>query len=116
MVTHDMAVHANLTDRVAIMYAGQLVEVAKTLDMFENPLHCYSKYLIGSLPKIGDKAYRVSAPGNPPVLSDPPPGCRFQDRCPEGSDRCCEETPPLREVAEGHTVACFRVFDKMGIS
>lgn len=113
MVTHDMAVHANLAHRVAIMYAGQIVEVAKTRDMFKNPLHCYSKYLIGSLPKIGDKAYRVSAPGNPPVLSDPPPGCRFQDRCPDQFTRCCEESPPLLEVGGGHTVACFRVFEEM---
>ncbi len=116
MVTHDMAVHANLTDRVAIMYAGQIVEEAKTRDMFKKPLHCYSKYLIGSLPRIGDKAYRISAPGNPPVLNDPLPGCRFQDRCPDCSDRCCKETPPLREVEEGHKVACFRVFDEMGVS
>jgi peptide/nickel transport system ATP-binding protein len=110
-----MAVHANLTHRVAIMYAGQLVEVAKTHDIFKNPLHCYSKYLIGSLPRIGDKAYRVSAPGNPPVLSDPPPGCRFQDRCPDQSTLCCEESPPLVEVEEGHTVACFRVFEEKGM-
>ena len=115
MVTHDMAVHANLAHRVAIMYAGKLVEVANTRDIFKNPLHCYSKYLIGSLPKIGDKAYRVSAPGDPPVLSDPPPGCRFQDRCPDRFVRCCEETPPLREVEEGHTVACFRVFEEEGM-
>ena len=111
MVTHDMAVHANLTDRVAIMYAGQIVEVGKTRDIFKNPQHCYSKYLIGSLPKIGDKAYRVSAPGDPPVLSDPPPGCRFLDRCPDHLPRCSEETPQLCEVEEGHTVACFRVFE-----
>jgi peptide/nickel transport system ATP-binding protein len=115
MVTHDMAVHANLTHRVAIMYAGKIVEVGKTRDIFKRPLHCYSKYLIGSLPKIGDKAYRVSAPGNPPVLSDPPPGCRFQDRCPDQSARCCEENPPLLEVGDGHMVACFRVFEEMGV-
>ncbi len=114
IVTHDMAVHANLANRVAIMYAGKIVEEGKTRDIFKNPLHCYSQYLIGSLPKIGDKSYRLSAPGNPPLLIDPSEGCRFQERCPESSKRCCEESPPLVDIGDGHKVACFLVFEEMG--
>lgn len=66
LVTHDMAVHANITDRMGIMYAGMFVEEGKTDEIFENPLHPYTKFLIGSLPKMGDKSYKVSAPGSPP--------------------------------------------------
>ncbi len=83
--------------------------------MFKKPLHCYSKYLIGSLPRIGDKAYRISA-SNPPVLNDPLLRLLFSGSLSDCSDRCCKETPPLREVEEGHKVACFRVFDEMGVS
>ena len=114
IVTHDMAVHANLTNRVAIMYAGQIVEEGNTRDIFKQPLHCYSQYLIGSLPRIGDKSYRVSAPGSPPLLTDPPEGCRFQERCPEAFSRCCEESPPLVDFGNGHKVACFKAFKEMG--
>jgi peptide/nickel transport system ATP-binding protein len=109
IVTHDMAVHANFAHRVAIMYAGKIVELGNTRDIFANPLHCYTKYLIGSLPKIGDKAYRESVPGNPPLLIEPPNGCWFAERCPEVQSLCSEQTPALVDVGNGHKVACFRV-------
>lgn len=109
MVTHDMAVHANFAQRVAIMYAGKIVELGKTKDIFARPLHCYTKYLIGSLPKIGDKTYRESVPGNPPALTEAHQGCWFAERCPEVQARCREQTPALVEVGDGHKAACFRV-------
>ncbi|PMQ01229.1 MAG: ABC transporter ATP-binding protein [Dictyoglomus sp. NZ13-RE01] len=107
IVTHDMAVHANIADRIAIMYAGKIVEVGKTEDIFKLPKHPYTKYLIESLPKIGDKSPRVSAPGSPPSLLNPPPGCRFHPRCPYAMDICKEKIPELVEVENGHKVACF---------
>lgn len=109
LVTHDMAVHANMTDRIAIMYAGKIVEEAKTRDIFKNPLHPYTKYLIGSLPDIGDKSYKISAPGAPPSLVNPPEGCRFHQRCSSAKGICKESPPSLTEVEEEHKVACFFV-------
>ena len=76
-VTHDMAVHANLTDRLGIMYAGRLVEEGRTRDVFKRPLHPYTAHLISSLPRIGDEAPKKGLEGSPPSLADPPPGCRF---------------------------------------
>ncbi len=107
MVTHDMAIHANMADRLAIMYAGRIVEEAKVDDIFFSPAHPYTQYLIGSLPEIGDKSYKVSAPGAPPNLADPPAGCRFHPRCPEAKPECMEQMPELVTIGEGHKVACF---------
>jgi peptide/nickel transport system ATP-binding protein len=112
LVSHDMAVHANIADRVGIMYAGRIVEVAKVEDIFEAPRHPYTKHLIQSLPMIGDKSYRESIPGAPPNLANPPEGCRFHPRCPYIMDRCQQEVPPFLPVAEGrndHRVACFLI-------
>jgi peptide/nickel transport system ATP-binding protein len=109
MVTHDMAIHANMADRLAIMYAGRIVEEAKVDDIFFSPLHPYTKFLIGSLPEIGDKSYKISAPGAPPNLAHPPEGCRFNPRCPETEPRCREAMPELVTVGEEHRVACFLV-------
>jgi len=107
MVTHDMAVHAELTDRIGIMYAGKMVEVASTREIFKEPLHPYTQYLINSLPKIGDKTERVSVPGAPPSLANPPSGCRFHPRCPYAEQICKEQEPPFEELRPGHFVACF---------
>jgi peptide/nickel transport system ATP-binding protein len=100
-------VHANLADRLAIMYAGKIVEEAPTAELFGNPLHPYTSYLIRSLPRIGDKTYKVSAPGAPPSLANLPEGCRFHPRCPHAMDACRTEEPELLDVASGHNVACF---------
>jgi peptide/nickel transport system ATP-binding protein len=107
LVTHDMAVHANLADRLAIMYAGKIVEEAPTAEVFGNPLHPYTSFLIRSLPRIGDKTYKVSAPGSPPSLANLPGGCRFHPRCPQAMDVCRKEEPGLLDVTPGHHVACF---------
>lgn len=107
LVTHDMGIHANLADRIAIMYAGQIIEEAPTEKIFGNPQHPYTYYLIHSLPRIGDKSYRISSPGRPPSLLDPPVGCRFLDRCEHRTDRCKQHRPPLVNIADDHKVACF---------
>jgi peptide/nickel transport system ATP-binding protein len=108
-VTHDMGVHAYLTDRLGIMYAGRLVEEATTPEMFRNPLHPYSKHLISSLPRIGDDMQRKGLEGAPPSLVDPPPGCRFHPRCPLAMEVCSHRVPDMIETAPGHRVACFAV-------
>ena len=106
MVTHDMAVHAQLTDKIAIMYVGKIVETGKTENIFKHPLHPYTRFLIGSLPKLGDKAQKLSAPGYPPSLADPPSGCAFHPRCPHVMDICKTKIPSLIG-ASGQQVACF---------
>jgi peptide/nickel transport system ATP-binding protein len=105
-VTHDMAVHANLTDRLGIMYAGRLVEEGRTRDLFMRPLHPYTAHLISSLPCIGDEAPKKGLEGSPPSLADPPPGCRFHPRCPLAIDICRREAPPMVEILPGHRAAC----------
>jgi len=107
MVTHDLAIHANLCDRLAVMYAGKIVEEADVESMFGAPKHPYTVMLLNSLPKLGDSSQRMSAPGAPPSLMDLPPGCRFHPRCPHVAELCRTETPDLIEVGKGHRVACF---------
>ncbi|MBW7965492.1 ABC transporter ATP-binding protein [Bradyrhizobium sp. BR 10261] len=108
-VTHDMGVHAHITDRLAIMYAGRLVEEAATAEIFRNPLHPYTQNLISSLPRIGEDAPRAGLGGAPPNLADPPSGCRFHPRCPLAREICSREVPVMREATAGHRVACFAV-------
>jgi peptide/nickel transport system ATP-binding protein len=112
VVTHDMGVHANLTDRVAVLYAGQLMEEADTATLFAQPRHPYTQHLISSLPKIDDKSERLSIPGRPPALDNPPPGCRFHPRCPYAMEVCKTEVPALEQVGPNHRVACFLVSEQ----
>lgn len=107
LVTHDMGIHANIATRMAIMYAGKIMEEASTEDIFNQPLHPYTQYLIHSLPKIGDKTPRESAPGSPPSLVEPPPGCLFHPRCSQAFPLCSQEVPELVRVNTDHKVACF---------
>lgn len=109
MVTHDMGVHANIADRIGIMYAGKIVEEAPTEKIFENPLHPYTQFLINSLPKFGDKTMRDSVPGSPPSLADLPSGCPFHPRCPHVKDICREQMPEFSYPDEDHRVACWLV-------
>src|SRR5213076_2313658 len=106
-VTHDMAVHANLADRLGIMYAGRLVEEGRTADLFRSPRHPYTAHLIASLPRLGDTAPKAGLSGTPPNLADPPAGCRFHPRCPLVMDICRREVPPMTAVGENRRVACF---------
>ena len=109
LVTHDLGVHAHVTDRLGIMYAGRLIEEAATAEIFRNPLHPYTRHLISSLPRIGDDVPREGLAGSPPNLADPPPGCRFHPRCPLAMDVCRREVPVMSETAPAHRVACFAV-------
>jgi peptide/nickel transport system ATP-binding protein len=106
-VTHDMSVHANMADRVGIIYAGRLVEEAPTRQLFTSPKHPYTAHLVASLPRIGDTTQRPALEGRPPSLADPPPGCRFHPRCPLATDICKREVPPLIEVAPNQRSACW---------
>ncbi len=109
LVTHDLAVHANVADRVAIMYAGRLVEEAPTRSIFQAPLHPYTQHLIQSLPVIGDKSEKASLGGAPPNLANPPSGCRFHPRCPYVMDKCRTVVPEMQLVTDRHRVACHLV-------
>jgi peptide/nickel transport system ATP-binding protein len=109
LVTHDMGVHANMADRIAIMYAGSIVEEATTQEIFGNPCHPYTRYLINSLPRFGEKSMRESVPGNPPSLSALPDGCPFHPRCPHVLRVCREQVPNLINIGNDHKVACWLI-------
>ncbi len=106
-ITHDMALAAEISDRIAVMYAGRIVEVADTETIFNNPLHPYTQGLLRSIPKLGYKGKLFSMKGEIPPLINPPSGCRFHPRCPKKFDPCDNEVPRLMEVEKGHKVACF---------
>ena len=107
LVTHDMGVHANIADRIGIMYAGRIVEEGTTEQIFEYPLHPYTQFLINSLPKFGDKNVRHSVPGSPPSLADLPTGCPFHPRCPHAMEICSQQMPEFTYPDEHHKVACW---------
>jgi peptide/nickel transport system ATP-binding protein len=113
LVTHDMAVHANVADRIAIMYAGRFVEEAPTEVIFNAPSHPYTQHLIRSLPMVGDKSSRISLGGSPPSLASPPEGCRFHPRCPVVMEVCRTEVPSMVELGGGHRAACHLVKEKV---
>jgi oligopeptide transport system ATP-binding protein len=109
IITHDMGVIAETADDVAVMYAGQIVEQASVLDLFENPEHPYTEALLGALPQLEGEGVRegrlTAIPGRPPDLVNPPEGCRFAARCPYSEQDSCSEHPQeLREIRPGHLV------------
>lgn len=106
IVSHDMGVHYQITNRMGIMYSGSLVEVGPTEEIFKSPAHPYTQMLIGALPKIGDKSIRQGVDGGPPSLKNPPPGCRFAPRCKKSCPKCTKEVPEFREIAPGRYAAC----------
>lgn len=112
LVTHDMGVHANVADRIGIMYAGKIVEEATTEKIFNEPVHPYTQFLINSLPKFGDKSVRDSVPGSPPSLADLPTGCPFHPRCPHVKDICRQQMPDFSQLDEDHKVACWLVEER----
>jgi peptide/nickel transport system ATP-binding protein len=103
-ITHDLGVVAELCDRVAVMYAGNVVEVAEVFELFKEPLHPYTSALLESIPRPGEEF--KSIPGVVPSLINPPKGCRFNDRCPYAMPNCRKIKPPLVEVKKDHFVAC----------
>jgi peptide/nickel transport system ATP-binding protein len=110
-ITHDLSILAQIADSILIMYAGRLAEKAATTTIVNEPLHPYTQALIASLPEVGvrhDQITLTGIPGRPPSLVNPPPGCRFRERCPFAFGKC-DQTPPFEEVKPGHHVACWKV-------
>jgi len=106
IITHNLAVVRQLTDRTYIMYAGNVVEVARTRDLFSEAMHPYTRGLMNSVPKLSGKGIAPGIKGMIPDYFDPPQGCRFRPRCDQVMT-ACKEKPPLFKVGEDHEVACF---------
>jgi peptide/nickel transport system ATP-binding protein len=109
IVSHDMGVHYQIANRMGIMYAGQMVEIGPTDEIFERPRHPYTQMLIAALPRIGDNSQKEGIPGKPPSLREPPPGCRFAERCLFAKPECRRAQPEMSIVGENHSAACFRL-------
>jgi len=109
-ITHDFGVVANMCHRVAVMYAGKILETATTREIFKAPKHPYTSALMQSVPRLDQKGGRLySIEGQPPSLRDLPPGCRFASRCTVAEDICRREEPEEVEISQGHFVSCWRV-------
>jgi peptide/nickel transport system ATP-binding protein len=107
-ISHDIAVIAEVTDSLGVMYAGQLVEYGPTASVFSRPRHPYTYLLLKSTPSItGPRHQLAPLQGEPPDLTNPPTGCRFHPRCPFVVDQCIAEKPPLIDIGGGHKVACW---------
>ncbi len=108
-ISHDLAVVKHLSDSIAVMYLGKLVEFSNKKDLFSNPLHPYTITLLSSVPTIKGEEKEVELKGEPPNPTNPPKGCPFNPRCPKKEDICERENPILEEICEGHFVACHMV-------
>jgi peptide/nickel transport system ATP-binding protein/oligopeptide transport system ATP-binding protein len=107
LITHNLGIVGDMADRVAVMYAGQIVELSPAKELLRRPLHPYTRALMNSVPKLGGGADRLSAiPGNVPRIGNFPPGCRFAPRCPIAKPECSEKIPELVEVEVGRWVRC----------
>jgi oligopeptide/dipeptide ABC transporter ATP-binding protein len=107
MITHDMGIIAKMTTRVVVMYAGNICEIAKTVDLYEHPRHPYTASLLAAVPRLDRKKTLSIIPGNIPNLIEPPSGCRFHPRCEYATEKCAEAPPALEEVEPDHFVACY---------
>jgi len=108
LITHNIGVVAELADRVAVMYAGKLVELAEVFPLFNDPLHPYTQGLLKSVPNIRlTEDHLQIMDGSPPDLINPPPGCKFHPRCSHAMERCRAEEPPLRKMQSGRWTACW---------
>ncbi len=108
LITHDLAVVAEVADRVCVMYAGQIVERGPVKELFRRPLHPYTQSLLGSVPRVDRPDKELHAiPGTVPNLIDPPAGCRFHPRCPHAMPVCQGQRPPMTDEGSAHAVACY---------
>ena len=107
LISHDIAASSELADCVAIMYAGQLVELSSSMVFYKEPLHPYSQRLMASVPHLREDKKLEFIAGQPPSLINPPKGCRFAPRCPSRFERCTQEEPPLVELGGGRKVKCW---------
>ena len=114
-VAHDLSMVKHISDRVAVMYLGQIVEITRSEELYSHPLHPYTQALLSAIPipdpliEAQRESKRIHLEGEVTSPIDPAPGCRFASRCPYATARCKEATPTLKEVGTGHEVACFRV-------
>jgi oligopeptide/dipeptide ABC transporter ATP-binding protein len=107
LITHDLSIVAGLCHRIAVMYAGRIIETGKVRDIYKNPAHPYTQALLEAIPHLGQKRERLAAiPGQPPSLLDPPAGCRFAPRCPKRMS-ICDEYPSATDIGDGHVVHCW---------
>ena len=107
-ITHNLGIVAKMCDKVAVMYAGRMVEYGPVRQIFNRPAHPYTEALLRSIPRLTDRRERLTAiEGQPPDLASPPPGCAFHPRCPKAIERCQEEDPPTFEVAEDQRARCW---------
>ncbi len=107
LISHALGAVKGLVDRVYVMYAGSMVEAAKTEDLFSDPLHPYTKALFNAVPKLTGGGIPEGIPGRIPNYLSPPKGCRFNPRCSHAMPQCKENAPPFFEAGEGHEVACY---------
>jgi oligopeptide/dipeptide ABC transporter ATP-binding protein len=108
LVSHDLPMVARICDRIAVMYAGRIVEVGEARTVFKNPLHPYTRALVQAIPRVHDPRQTLrSIPGDPPDLNRLPPGCNFEPRCPAAFADCQGVDPSLEEVRPGRKVACL---------
>lgn len=108
MITHDMGIIADMTERVTIMYAGRVMEAADTKMIFHDPKHPYTEALLAAVPRVDQRKLLEVIPGNIPNLIEPPPGCVFNPRCKYAKQVCIDAVPPLEEVGKNHWAACHR--------
>ena len=106
-VTHNLGIVAKMCDRVAVMYAGRIVEQGPVRDLFKQPRHPYTQALLNSIPRLGSKEPLYAIPGHPPDLSEPPTGCAFHPRCPHAWDQCRAAEPPETDAGPRHLARCW---------
>ena len=108
LITHNMGIVAELADRIAVMYAGKLMEVAEAVALYDRPLHPYTQGLLKSIPNISLEEQELEImPGSPPDLIEPPTGCNFHPRCPHAMEKCSSVEPPMKGIENGHRAACW---------
>ena len=107
LITHSLGLAREITERVYVMYAGNMIEMAATSVLFEKPFHPYTQGLLASVPRLTGGGFAEGIPGRIPDYRNPPPGCRFEPRCQHAFEPCTKAMPPYFDVGDGHQVACY---------